>query len=316
MINKVRKNTFYGALLFCSFSSLTSCIDEDLSDCPPPTKEVELTYELEVAQDVALGFSNEVNSLHLGFWTSPTSLYRERIISKDEFPEDLLFKVTLPVDNYSHIAIANGEQRNGVYNPYPTSLLDAVVKQNFITEDTISATSAPVYMGTLAMQMKDNFEEEHYEVLLKPVSSKYVLHVNHPKTLKNMKCFISGTKQELACWEQIWKDNDKLITNASDFVTAQEEKTDFSFYAFPTAERENAKKAVKDGNGTWKVYFYSQLGDKTVQHIFTLKKSVLSGQVFEATFNVTEQGGEAVDVEAGVQFDPNWNPGHKIETDM
>lgn len=314
-MNKVRKNIFYGALLFCSFPSLTSCIDEDLSDCPSPNKEVELTYELEVAQDVALGFSNEVNSLHLGFWTSPTSLYRERIISKEDIPENLLFKVTLPVDNYSHIAIANGEQRNGVYNPYPTSLLDAVVKQNFIAADTISATSAPVYVGTLQMQMKDNSENEYYEVLLKPVSSKYILHVNHPKTLKNMKCFISGTQQELSCWEQIWKDNDRLITNASDFATAQEENTDFSFYAFPTAERESSK-AIENGNGTWKIYFYSQLDDKTIQHIFTLKKSVFSGQVLEATFNVTEQGGEAIDVEAGVQFDPDWNPGNEFETDM
>lgn len=315
MMNKVHKNTFYGALLFCSLSGLTSCIDEDLSDCPPPTKEVEITYELEVAQDVALGFSNEVNSLHLGFWTTPTNLYRERIIGKEDLPEDLLFKVTLPVDNYNHIAVANGEQRNGIYDPFPSLLLDVAVKQDFITKDTISATQSPVYMGTLQMQMKDNFEEEHHEVLLKPVSGKYVLHVNHPKTLKNMKCFISGTKQELACWEQIWKDNDKLVTNASDFATAQEEKTDFSFYAFPTAERENTK-AVENEKRTWKVYFYSQLGEKIVQHVFTLKEPVLSGEVFEATFNVTEQGGEAVDVEAGVQFDPDWQPGNEFETDM
>lgn len=106
----MQKNIFYGSCLLLSVLGFTSCIDEDLSDCPPATKDAEILYKLEVAQDVALGFSDEVHSLHLGFWNSPSTLFREDVIPQESLPADMIFRVTIPVDNYSHVAVANGEK--------------------------------------------------------------------------------------------------------------------------------------------------------------------------------------------------------------
>lgn len=304
----MQKNIFYGSCLLLSVMGFSSCIDEDLSDCPPATKEAEILYKLEVAQDVALGFSDEVHSLHLGFWNSPSSLYREVVVPQESLPADMIFRVTIPVDNYSHIAVANGENStDGAYAPYPSNLSEALVSQPTSTADVISATGIPAYVGTLQMNMEKGFETDHYEVLLTAVSSKYVLHVNRPATLKNMKCYIQGTKQSYAAWDKVWAYNEKVRTNASAYGTHGETSSDFEFYAFPT--HVPVMRATPMEPGWWKLYLYSELGDNIVEHIFTIKKPVEPGQVFEATFNVTEQGGEAVDVDAGVEINPDWKPG-------
>lgn len=304
----MQKNIFYGSCLLLSVMGFSSCIDEDLSDCPPATKDAEILYKLEVAQDVALGFSDEVHSLHLGFWNSPSSLYRDDVIPQESLPADMIFRVTIPVDNYSHIAVANGENSAvGAYSPFPSNLSEALVSQPTSTADVISATGIPAYVGTLQMNMEKGFETDHYGVLLTAASSKYVLHVNRPATLKNMKCYIQGTKQSYAAWDKVWAYNEKVRTNASAYGTHGETTSDFEFYAFPT--QVSVQRATPLEPGWWKLYFYSELGDKIVEHIFTIKEPVEPGRVFEATFNVTEQGGEAVDVDAGVEFDPDWQPG-------
>ena len=304
----MQKNIFYGSCLLLSVMGFTSCIDEDLSDCPPATKDAEILYKLEVAQDVALGFSDEVHSLHLGFWNTPSSLFREDVIPQESLPADMIFRVTIPVDNYSHIAVANGESSTvGAYSPFPSNLSEALVSQPTSTADVISATGIPAYVGTLQMNMKKGFETDHYEVLLTAASSKYVLHVNRPATLKNMKCYIQGTKQSYAAWDKVWAYNEKVRTNASAYGMHRETTSVFEFYAFPT--QVSVQRATPLEPGWWKLYLYSELGDKIVEHIFTIKEPVEPGQVFEATFNVTEQGGEAVDVDAGVEFNPDWQPG-------
>lgn len=314
-----RNNIFYGSLLLISMSGMTSCIDEDLSDCPPFEKEVDVTYQLEVAQDVDLGFSNDVNSLHLGFWNTPSSLYRERTFSKSEFPENLIFHVTLPVDNYSHVAMANCEQQDGSHMPFPKNLADVAFYRTLISQDTIAADAQPAYTGNLVMDMGMNYDNETYRVMLSPVSAKYVIHVNHPSTLKDVRCFIQGTKSGYTGWEQTWLANEKLVTDASRFAQrgGDDMTTGFSFYAFPTLDEVAVRAADAEmQEGWWKLYFYSRLDDKIVQHIFTVKQPVAAGQVFEGTFNVTEQGGESVDVETGVEFDPDWNPGNDFDIEM
>lgn len=312
----MQKKIFFGSLLMMVTGGFSSCIDEDLSDCPPPSKDVEISYELKVSQDVSSGFSDEVRSLHLGFWNQPTNLYRELFLEKEDIPNDMRFTVTLPVDNYQHIAMANGEQADGSYLPYASDVNRTVHFYNFLKPDTIPAIGHPAYAGMLQMNMEQSFKNEKYEVLLEPVSGKYVLHVNHPETLKNIKCFLKGNHQKFALWEREWILNDKIVTDASSFASiASNTATDFNFYTWPTYTSAGTKaEALQEG--WWKLYFYSELNDKIVQHIFTIKNGVKAGDVFEATFNIYEEGGEAVDVEAGMEFNPDWEPGGDYEIEM
>lgn len=318
MTMKMHKNIFYGSLLLCSLWSMTSCIDEDLSDCPPPAKEVDITYRLELSQDVSLGYSNEMNSLHLGFWNTPVSLFRERMMKKEELPANLLFRVTLPIDNYSHVAVVNTAQDDGTLLPFAEKLTDVAVAMPLIKPDTVSAGRLPVYTGTLRMKMEENHKSENYEVLLKPMSGKFVLHIEHPETLKDMKCLIRGTQQKFSCWEQFWAYDSKLVTDATEFrLQKTPEKTDFTFYAMPTLPASGGTRVgAAPEAGEWKLYLYSTLGEKIIRHVFTIHEAVQPGRVFEATFLVTEEGGEAVDVEAGMEIDTDWKPGNDFEEDI
>lgn len=312
----MQKKKIYSLLFLPSVLFLSSCIDEDTSDCPPFSKEVVITYQLEVAEDVDQGFSSDINSLHLGFWDTPLSLHTDQLKDKSEFPDDLVFRVTLPVNNYSHIAVANSAQHDGTFNTYPDKIADAVYRRNYVLTDTVFASVHPAYAGNLVMNMGMNYEDETYKVVLTAVSSKYVIRVNHPSSLKNIRCYISGIKQGHSCWDRTWVENDKLVTDASAHCKESTgEASCFSFYAFPTAETA-ATKADGTQEGWWKLYFYSELENKTIQHIFTVKQPVAPGQVFDATFSLTEQGGEAVDVDAGVEFDPDWKPGNDFDIDI
>lgn len=308
----------YGSLLFCAVNCFTSCIDEDLSDCPPLAKDVDILYRIEFSQDVELGFSRDIKSLHLGFWNTPSSLTNEMIFSEDQLPEDMLFRVTLPVDNYSHIAKANCELKDGSHIPFTHNLDEAAVSVPFVLPDTIEAMTYPAYSGTLQMNMNSGTESEHFEILLSTVSSKYEFEVNHPEALKNLRCFISGTKQGYSIWNKLWIDNSKLVTDASVFAENDNAgiQTNFMFYGFPAMAETEASKAVLADDFKWKVYFYSDLNGKTLQHIFTVKQEVSVGRVFNAVFNLTETGGEAVDIDAGVEFDPDWKPGNDFDIEM
>ena len=61
--------------------SLTACVDEDLSDCPPNVemREITVSYQIDLQHGVDPEFEAELLSLHLGFWNSPQNLYRDLV---------------------------------------------------------------------------------------------------------------------------------------------------------------------------------------------------------------------------------------------
>lgn len=298
--------------------SLAACVDEDLSGCPldVETREITVSYQIDLHEGVDPGFDNELHSLHLGFWNSPQSLYRDLVFQPADMPEELVFKVTLPVDNYDHLAVANhnNDRVGGGLHAFGQTLAEVAVDETPIAPDTIKALAYAPFAGRLSMRLEDE-GTEHYTVLMSPVAGKVVLHVNHPATMKNIKCYLSRTQHGFKCWEGTFFGNDRLRTDATDFkVTEDERLTEFEFYSYPSRAGEVYRRA--EAAGRWKLYFYSECGNKIIQHIFTVEDPIESGRVLEATFNITEQGGEAVDVTAGVEIDTDWSPGNGYDQEM
>lgn len=71
--------------------SLTACVDEDLSDCPPNVemREITVSYQIDLQHGVDPEFEAELLSLHLGFWNSPQNLYRDLVFQPEDMPEEL-----------------------------------------------------------------------------------------------------------------------------------------------------------------------------------------------------------------------------------
>lgn len=47
-----------------------------------------------------------------------------------------------------------------------------------------------------------------------------------------------------------------------------------------------------------------------------MKEPIEAGRVLDATFTITEEGGEAIDVTAGVEINTDWKPGNDYEWEM
>ena len=231
-------------------------------------------------------------------------------------PEELFFKVTLPVDNYDHLAVANhnNDRVGGGLHTFDNVLEDVVVDETPISPDTIKALAYPPFSGVLSMRMEED-ETDHYTVLMSPVVGKVKLHVNHPETMRNIKCYLSRTQQGFLCWEDAYISNARLRTDASDFkVTEAARLTEFEFYSYPCTGGSVYRRA--EGEGHWKLYFYSECEDRTIQHIFTVEDPIRAGRVLDATFNISDGSGEAVDVTAGVEINTDWKPGNDYDQEM
>lgn len=299
--------------------SLTACVDEDLSGCPVDVemREITVSYQIDLEQGLDPEFDARLLSLHLGFWNSPQNLYRDLVFQPEDMPEELFFKVTLPVDNYNHLAVANhnNDPVGGGLHAFDNVLENVAVEETPIAPDTIKALAYPPFTGVLSMKMEEE-ETNHYTVWMSPVVGKVKLHVHHPETMKNIKCYLARTRQGFLCWEGTYINNDRLRTDATDFkVTEAEQLTEFAFYCYPSKNNEVYRKGTVEDT-QWKLYFYSEYKNRIIQHIFTVKEPIEAGRVLDATFTITEEGGEAIDVTAGVEINTDWKPGNDYEWEM
>lgn len=306
-----------------------SCIDEDLSNCPGPCGDLTIRYVIQQTDSIDLAFDVGIRSLHAGFWASDGTLYEEYILGEDELPADMLFEITLPADDYSHIVTANCERNDGQHRLFDDDIQAVSFEQPYAGTDTIEAMSRAAYLGTLDIDL-NNTERTLYEVPLRPMVAKLELTVNYAQTLSNIRCYIGNTKAGWMCWAGTAIDNERLVTDATRLASDVADSTKlYAFYAFPTvaeafepaAELTAAQpRASEEEAGVWKLYFLSDYQDqdeqKTVQHVFTINEPLRVGEVFRGTFTIDEDGGQYHDVEAGIEVDPDWNPGGSSDVEM
>ncbi|MBO8440029.1 MAG: FimB/Mfa2 family fimbrial subunit [bacterium] len=307
----------------CALSALVafsavSCIDEDLSNCPPPDRELHITYRIRLSEDQDESFNQKLTSVHMGFWTADDSLVREVVIPSEELPEDMTFAVTLPVDNYSHLVTANCQRPpSGDHVPFADAITEVAIEQFETGDDTIGAMKIPPYAGLLRINLEDSAQTE-YVVDLRPVVGKMEITLNHSANLSNIRCHVGGTKAGCICWISDWIDNPELITDATAYAApTDEELTDlYSFYTFPTAAGEGGAAgapATKAGaDGQWMLYFYADYADRTMQWAFTIDEPLYAGHVYRNEFTISEFD----DNETGVEVNPDWKPGTDIDVDM
>ena len=312
-----------GALLF------SSCINEDLSKCPAPCADLTIRYVIQHVDSLDAGFASEIRSVHAGFWASDGLLYEEYILDEDELPDDMSFEVTLPADDYSHIVTANCERNDGRHRLFDDDIQTVSFEQPYMGPDTIEAMSRAAYLGTLGIDL-NNRERTLYEVPLRPMVSKLELTVHYAEALTNIRCYIGeATKAGWMCWAGTAIDNERLVTDATRMATDVADSTKlYAFYAFPTVVDPpvpvtmlDAKPRATEEAGEWKLFFLSDYMDgdeqKTVQHTFTIEKNPLRvGEVFRGEFSINTTGGEYHDVEAGIEVDPDWNPGHGTDVEL
>ena len=93
--------------------SLTACVDEDLSDCPPNVemREITVSYQIDLQHGVDPEFEAELLSLHLGFWNSPQNLYRDLVFQPEDMPEELFLQGDAPCGQLRPLGRGQPQQR-------------------------------------------------------------------------------------------------------------------------------------------------------------------------------------------------------------
>lgn len=305
------------ALLIPMFSA---CIDEDLSDCPPPEQTFVVDYQIDLTTEVDPQYNVRLQNLHLGFWNTPTNLFEANYFDASNMPEKLFFTIDLPVKDYEHIAVGNRFSSENPFVQFPQDINQFFIKGEYVEPNTIKAFQNALLVGSKRIALASQSDIMHYRVLLRPVASRVQVKVNKPASMTNLRCKVSGTMEGYKCWQDAYLVNDKLMTDASAYVkqgtAGQSDVVDF--YCFPTVgeplSQKNRQQKAVDGN--WKIYFYTDCKGKVVQHVFTITTPLEAGMFFEGEFNLTEQGGNMVNADAAVEVDTDWHPGDEFDQDV
>ena len=295
-----------------------SCIDEDLSKCPPEEREMTVRYSIVIEEGQDSAFVQELTSVHMGFWDNSGTLVHEKTFAQSELPEDLTFTVTLPADRYSHIVTANCQtDADGGHNHFGTTPGDVEFTRPETAPDTIKAMRVPPYSGTLTMDTEDSLRGE-YTVEIHPVVGKMEITVAHREYLTDIRCMVGGTLGGYYCWDDRYEENSRLRTDATEMRSASGDSvTQFNFYTFPTTdggEGASYAPATKARSGDWELYIFSYctITGKTIRHKFMIDEPLYPGQVYRNRFEI-----DADDVsDVGVEVDTDWKPGNDMDVDM
>ena len=276
-IGKSASFPLWGRLVGALCLLFASCIDEDLSKCPGPCGDLTIRYVIQQTDSIDPAFDVGIRSLHAGFWASDGTLYEEYILGEDELPADMLFEITLPADDYSHIVTANCERNDGQHRLFDDDIQAVSFEQPYAGTDTIEAMSRAAYLGTLDIDL-NNTERTLYEVPLRPMVAKLELTVNYAQTLSNIRCYIGNTKAGWMCWAGTAIDNERLVTDATQLASDVADSTKlYAFYAFPTVVDPpvpvtmlDAKPRATEEAGEWKLFFLSDYMDGDEQKTASL----------------------------------------------
>lgn len=305
-------------------TATTSCINEDLSDCPVPADvaNVELIYQVEPADDGDFLGGCTTSSLHLGFWDTPATLFAEQQLSGDDVPADLIYSVALPRKDYDHLAMLNcANVVDDTHTSMPQSIADVLLVQKTVSKDTVPAMTAPVYTGLaeLPLSQLEAGSDVAYRVMLAPRVARMMLNVKHSDYLCNLRCYVEGSKQGYYPYTGQWIDDPALRVDATGTALINgEDETYFWFYTFPTSVNPRGKQAGDTGNDEpWTLHLYADYPDedRTIKYTYTISQQARAGEVLRAIFVITDTTASS-NIGAGVEIDIDWEPGLGYEVEM
>ena len=302
----------------------TSCIDEDLSDCPPdvpPGRMVTIEYEVQ-AQTISDAFEGTISTLDVGFWNAPVTLTFSDRITSDEMPDNI-YRVTLPLDNYNHLALANFPStsvNSKSDSPFESNMEQSELRLKQTDEGYIPPVGTEVYAGHIAINLDEVAGQEtdvRYHVPLYPCVAKMEIQVLYPEDYKNVRAYIEGTACCYKLTSEAYEYDNKLLLDLNSSVLSQDEtQSTYACTAFPCSGAKTTK--ADDENLPdeyyWKAVFRVDREGRTDQIIYYVSDPSLDiqeGQLVRAVFDL----GKA-DTTTGVVIDTNWEPGGEYNPEI
>lgn len=331
-------------------TTLTSCIDEDLSECGKDYKvrytvqlrtnitteiDAELTTQLEqrfgVDLRTTLGdiFTDRARDLDLSFYTDD-----ERLAQHDTHQMDASqasYTIFLPVRKYENLALANTAQEPDVATEQLETLHSMRLAQPE-NVDTLDSHAIGLFSARQAMEIEDHDQEFNVNLYMQNCTACLVLDPRGVAISDVSGCVV-GLASSFNVSDSIYNfdhsvpirarqlratDNRLIGLHATGFPSRDhlDEPSAQMLAANGTAKDADAAKAAEE-KSLWQIKVYVRLSTgSTTENTLYIREPLRAGQLRIIKAVIRDDGGITVDTQnVGVSVKLDWKPGgeHDIE---
>lgn len=314
--------------------ALTSCIDEDLSDCG---KDYAIEYRLQLSASLRMSLDEQLttpveqqlaSALKADLADIMTDKAKVMDLSFFKFddgsvarhmsmePDASSLAVTVYMDKgaYHNIALAATHSIDEVSISGASSYSAISLRQ--MPADTLDAHSAAIYMGYCMMNVD---ESGRFYVPLYMMNAVPVLVVNPAGSpAKAVAAYTRGVSAGLLCADSTFVGNNRTVIRTH--ITEGGGLKAFHTVCFPSADIpvvRNADDPTESAGSIWEMDLYTQLPDgKYVKNTLYMKNPLKAGEMQVIKVKLTDSGEVVSDnPEVGVSVELDWKPGgdHDIE---
>lgn len=308
--------------------SLTSCIDEDLSDCGKDyhigytvrlrtnistelsselTSEAEQAFGLRLADALCDVFTDHARDIDLAFYTTDQHLAQHEQHQMDA--SQASYTIYLPVKDYQHIALANSAAEPLVQLDGADNVSTAALIQQ--SSDTIDSHSVGLFSARLPMKVENR--DQQFDVNLYMVNSA--------------SCVVMRAEDGVVP-DEVWGYADGFATSfsindstyAANRQTTVRERllhdTGSDLYGLYAASMPSLISSGRVSDASWHIYIYVRINGKVTKTTLTVSEPLLAGQLRVLKGIIRRDGSISTHSQSvGVSVSLDWKPGgsHDVE---
>ena len=274
-------------MLFALLPLCSGCIDDNMSDCNNFT----VRYRIELTTQ-SQAFSGVMEVLDMHFYDSNKALAYYEHVEKEQMPSDNIYKITLPVSNYHHFAIANIREESCVKSSDIGIDPDKHKLGYHSTADTVPSHGSELYIGRAQFTIAD--KDEFVEVVLTPCIAMTRLHLDYE----------TGVAASV----------DRIEGYINKTATGFYSKDSIYEYERPVV----GTRSITEENALWNTDVYVTMGDKITRNTIHLADPLPAGECVDIYGLVRGDGSIEIghNLNATVAVTIDWKPGGNIDIEM
>ena len=319
-----------GILLLATTATLSSCIDEDMSDCG---KDYQIQYSLQLHTqlnttiDADLNLSEEqgiANNLKqvlgnvftdhakdndLSFFTEETLAHHE---ANPMDANSVSYTIFLPRNQYTNLALANTGAINNVSIKGADALGSLALSQE--KTDTIDSHNIGLFSARLNIQ-EDDFDQNLKTTLyMANCASAVVIDKNNVQA-EEIFGFVKGMANSFAVKDSTYSYDYGTVVRAQRVAGTDKHEALYAV-TFPSRDRSTTTKAGDSGTGIWEFHVIVKMNGKYTENILSFPTPLRAGDLRIVKVTLHPDGSfESKTQSVGVSVKLDWKPGgqHDIE---
>ena len=333
-MRNITRNFRAGILLIATTAMLSSCIDEDMSDCG---KDYQIQYSLQLHTQLsttidadlnlsteqgiannlkqALGtiFTDHAKDNDLSFFTGETLSHHE---ANPMDANSVSYTIFLDRNAYTNLALANTGAINNVSIQGADKLSTLALSQE--KKDTIDSHNIGLFSARL------NIKEEDFDQNLKTTlhmancASAVVIDKNNVQA-EEIFGFVKGMADEFLVSDSIYHYDNATVVRAK--KTASTDTHDALYtVSFPSRDGHyigNGSKATESETGIWEFHVIVKINGKYTENILSFPSPLQAGTLKIAKVTLQPDGSFHSNTQnVGVSVKLDWKPGGKHDIEI